>query len=57
MSGTPSPETRAERRERQEKLGAIAWAQHQEIERVRDERTARLRAMRLARDAEAAKPS
>jgi len=57
MSGSQSPETRAERRERQERLGAIAWAQHQEAERLRDERTTRLRAMRLARDAEVAKPS
>jgi hypothetical protein len=57
MSGSQSPETRAERRERQEKLGAIVWAQHLETERVRDERTARLRAMRLARDAQAAKSS
>jgi len=44
-------ETRAARREMQAQLGTVAWAEHQQAEPARDERTARLPALRLERDA------
>jgi hypothetical protein len=45
---------RAEEKTLRDREGAEAWAEHQAQGQAVDERTARLRALRLARDAEAA---
>lgn len=56
-----SSEERAERAERMAREGAKAMADHQAAIRARDERTVKLRALRLAKEAaeaeQAAKPA
>ena len=52
-----TPAERAERKQRQEADAIAAWNEHVEKQRKIDANTARLRALRLAREAEAAKAS
>lgn len=57
MSQSADPERarlRAEEKTVRDREGAQAWAEHQAQGQAVDERTAKLRALRLARDAEAA---